>query len=299
MIPSGDASLTATTASDATTASGAAPEAARPTRRIVVALDASSHSHAALAAAVALAGRLQAELQGIFVEDVNLLRLAELPFAREVRFGLSAARPVQGEELLRGLRARAAVLRRELAELAEQNKVSSTFRVVRGAVAGELIAAALEADVLALGRMGHSLSRRARLGSTARAAITRAASAVLLVQPEVDAGPVLVLYDGSPGGGRALALAAEISGEGGELRVLVWGPDESSAFARRQLAAHLLEGRGCTAQYQHLAGGDPRRVLAWVNKQHGSLLILPAAEWPVDALETLLDDAHPHLLLIR
>ena len=299
MIPSGDASLTATTASDATTASGAAPEAARPPRRIVVALDASSHSHAALAAAVALAGRLQAELQGIFVEDVNLLRLAELPFAREVRFGLSAARPVQGEELLRGLRARAAVLRRELAELAEQNKVSSTFRVVRGAVAGELIAAALEADVLALGRMGHSLSRRARLGSTARAAITRAASAVLLVQPEVDAGPVLVLYDGSPGGGRALALAAEISGEGGELRVLVWGPDESSAFARRQLAAHLLEARGCTAQYQHLAGGDPRRVLAWVNKQHGSLLILPAAEWPVDALETLLDDAHPHLLLIR
>ena len=147
--------------------------------------------------------------------------------------------------------------------------------------------------------MGHSLSRRARLGSTARAAITRAASAVLLVQPEVDAGPVLVLYDGSPGGGRALALAAEISGEGGELRVLVWGPDESSAFARRQLAAHLLEARGCTAQYQHLAGGDPRRVLAWVNKQHGSLLILPAAEWPVDALETLLDDAHPHLLLIR
>ena len=293
MIPSGDASLTATTASDA------APEAARPPRRIVVALDASSHSHAALAAAVALAGRLQAELQGIFVEDVNLLRLAELPFAREVRFGLPAARPVQGEELLRGLRARAAVLRRELAELAEQNKVSSTFRVVRGAVAGELIAAALEADVLALGRMGHSLSRRARLGSTARAAIARAASAVLLVQPEADVGPVLVLYDGSPGGGRALALAAEIGGEGGELRVLVWGPDESSAFARRQLAAHLLEARGCRAQYQHLAGGDPRRVLAWVNKQHGSLLIVPAAEWPADVLATLLDDAHPHLLLIR
>ena len=95
MIPSGDASLTATPASGATTASDATPEAARPPRRIVVALDASSHSHAALAAAVALAGRLQAELQGIFVEDVNLLRLAELPFAREVRFGLSAARPVR------------------------------------------------------------------------------------------------------------------------------------------------------------------------------------------------------------
>jgi nucleotide-binding universal stress UspA family protein len=267
-------------------------------RRIVVGLDASNHSHAALAAAVALAGRLHSELEGIFVEDVNLLRLAELPFAREVRFG-QTARPVQGEEVLRGLRARAAVLRRELAEVAQQNKVSSTFRVVRGAVAGELIAAALEADVLALGRMGHSLSRRAQLGSTARAAIARAASAVLLVQPEVEAGPVLVLYDGTATGARALALAAEVSGEGDELRVLVWGPDEATAFARRQLAAHLLEASLCRIQYQHLAGSHPRRVLAWVNKQHGSLLIVPAAEWPADMLATLLDDAHPHLLLIR
>lgn len=281
---------------------GALPDGAaepeRGPRRILVALDASSHSHAALAAAVALAERLHSELQGIFVEDINLLRLAELPFAREVRFG-QAARPLHGEDVQRGLRARAAVLRRELEEAAEQNKVSSTFRVVRGAVAGELIAAALEADVLALGRMGHSLSRRARLGSTARAAITRAASAVLLVQPEAEAGPVLVLYDGSPGGERALALAAEVSGEADELRVLVWGPDEATAFERRQLAAHFLAASQGHVQFQHLAGSHPRRVLAWVNKQHGSLLIVPAAEWPADMLEALLDDAHPHLLLIR
>jgi hypothetical protein len=65
------------------------------------------------------------------------------------------------------------------------------------------------------------------------------------------------------------------------------------------LAAHLLEARGCQAQYQHLAGGSPRRVLAWVNKQHGSLLIVPAAGWPAEVLETLLDDAQPHLLIIR
>ena len=110
----------------------AAPESGRSSRRILVALDASSHSHAALAAAVALAGRLHSELQGIFVEDINLLRLAELPFAREVRFGLSAARPVQGEELQRGLRARAAVLRRELEEVrAEQGQQHFSRRARR------------------------------------------------------------------------------------------------------------------------------------------------------------------------
>ena len=45
-------------------------------RRILVALDASPHSQAALQAASELAAALKAELVGIFVEDVNLLHLA-------------------------------------------------------------------------------------------------------------------------------------------------------------------------------------------------------------------------------
>ncbi|MBK7177644.1 MAG: universal stress protein [Chloroflexi bacterium] len=57
-------------------------------QRILVALDASPHSLAALEAAIDLAERLDAELQGLFVEDINLLRLAQLPFARELRYPL-------------------------------------------------------------------------------------------------------------------------------------------------------------------------------------------------------------------
>ena len=143
--------------------------------------------------------------------------------------------------------------------------------------------------------------KRVRLGSTARAAIARAASAVLLVQPVVASGPVVVLYDGSAAGARALALAAQVSGETSELRVLVWAPDEETAFERRQLAAHVLSARQADTQYQHLADGDAPRVLAWVNRQGGSLLIIPAAEgdWPEGTQAALLDEAQPHLLLIR
>ncbi len=270
-------------------------------RRILVALDASSYSHATLAAAATLATRLHAEIQGLFVEDINVLRLAELPFAREIRFGQADARQVEGEALRRKLRARAAVLRHELEEIATDNQLSSTFRVVHGAVAEEVLTAARDFDLLALGRRGHSLTQSARLGSTARAALARAVSAVLLVQPEVAAGPALALYDGSAAGARALALAAEISGEANELRVLVWGPDEETAFARRQLAAHLLASTSAHVQYQHLAGGEAQRMAAWVNKQAGSLLILPVAgdDWPEGAQAVLLNEAQPHLLFIR
>ena len=209
-------------------------------RRILVALDASAHSQAALSAAVSLAARLHSEIHGLFVEDINLFRLAELPFAREVRYGEPAARRVERDDLQRKLRARAAVLRHELEALAEENKLRSTFRVVRGAVDSELLAAALDSDLLALGRLGHSFARRARLGSAARTAIARAASSVLLVQPDVAGGPLLVLFDGSSASRRALATAAYVAGKDGdvaELRVLVWGPDEQTAFDRRQMAA--------------------------------------------------------------
>ncbi|MGB7837261.1 MAG: universal stress protein, partial [Terrimicrobiaceae bacterium] len=55
-------------------------------RRILVALDASAHSRAALEAACELALGLDAELSGLFVEDINLLRLAQLPFASEISY---------------------------------------------------------------------------------------------------------------------------------------------------------------------------------------------------------------------
>jgi nucleotide-binding universal stress UspA family protein len=53
-------------------------------QRILVALDASPASLAALDFATELAERHQAELLGIYVEDINLLRSAEIPFTREI-----------------------------------------------------------------------------------------------------------------------------------------------------------------------------------------------------------------------
>ncbi len=282
------------------TATASAP-ADQTLRRILIALDASAHSHAVLAAAMTLAARLHAEVEALFVEDINLLRLAELPFAREIRFGQTGALQVETEALRRNLRARAAILRHEIEEMATENRLSSTFRVARGAVAEEILSAAREVDLLALGRRGHSLAPRAHLGSTARAAITGAASAVLLVRPVVEVGPVLVLYDGSDAGARTLALAAQVNSEASALRVLVWGPDEETALERRQLAVQILGERGADVHYQHLAGGDAQRVLTWVNKQGGSLLILPTGEgaWPAGTQAALLDEAQPHLLLVR
>ena len=53
-------------------------------RHILVAVDATPSSSVVLEAAARLAREFDAELNGIFVEDLNLLHLAGLPFAREL-----------------------------------------------------------------------------------------------------------------------------------------------------------------------------------------------------------------------
>ena len=83
-------------------------------RRIVVAVDASPHSLAAIEGAAVLARLLEAELIGIYVEDVRLLRVAELPRMVEVSFDSRVARPFTDRYAERQLKEQAAKARRAL-----------------------------------------------------------------------------------------------------------------------------------------------------------------------------------------
>lgn len=121
-------------------------------RRILVALDASTDSVAALKTAASLAASLQAELVGLFVEDINLLRLAGLPFASEVQRVTGTGRVLDEAGMERDLQLQASQARRALANAAADAEATWTFRVVRGVVTTEILAAALEADLLTLGR---------------------------------------------------------------------------------------------------------------------------------------------------
>ncbi|HWP84365.1 MAG TPA: universal stress protein, partial [Terriglobia bacterium] len=120
-------------------------------RRILVALDASAHSLAALEEAASLAEAMEAELVGLFVEDTNLLRLASLPFARQLSYPSGAAEPLSGERLERELKVRAERARKALEAAAARRRRPWTFRAVRGQVVREILAAAMQADLILAG----------------------------------------------------------------------------------------------------------------------------------------------------
>lgn len=270
-------------------------------RRILVALDTSSHSMAALQVAANLAATLQAELRGLFVEDVNLLRLAALPFAREVRWTTASRRTLDEAEMERELQLRASQARRALAYAAEQAEAEWSFRVVRGVVSKEVLEAALDADLLSMGRASRSRASRVPLGSTARAAAGQVRGAVLLARMGADLEqPIIVTYDGSPPAARALAAAARMSQtNGSSLIVLIMAPDAGDAPHLAEEAHEYLEPRVPHAEYRNLSSSE--ELVSAVERETFGLLILggESSSLKGDDLQELLDRLDCPVMLVR
>lgn len=150
------------------------------TRRILVALDGSPESRAALAAAARLGIPTGAELSGLFVEDVELLRLAALPFTVEVGFASAGPHPLDPSDVERRFRLAAEEAREALREAAAASGLPSRFRVARGRVVPELLSAAGEADVVATGKRSGRGPAGRRLGGTARGLIAHVPSPILV-----------------------------------------------------------------------------------------------------------------------
>lgn len=225
----------------------------QPIRRILVALDASSHSLAALQAAANLAAKMEAELLGLFVEDTNLLQLAGLPFARELGGAIGAARRLDTSTMERSLKAQAERSRLALADVAAASRLRSTFRVVRGMVAEEVLAAAHEADLVSIGKIGRQPAPGGRLGPVARRIAAGAPRSVLLTKHAVPAKPgVGVVYDDSAAAGKALWVAAKLAHDGGGLTVLIPASDGATGQHLEDEAARLLRSRGLSARYRWL-----------------------------------------------
>jgi nucleotide-binding universal stress UspA family protein len=165
-------------------------------RRVLVAVDASPWGLSALEAAIQLAAALRASLQGVFVEDANLFRLAQLPAVRQIELPHAGAQPLETMRLERTLRAQAETVRRLLAETARRVRVEWSFSVLRGHMVRTTLALAGQADLLVLGcrnpapRCAGGLDRPSRTGPSRS---------------------LLVIYDGSLSSRRAFETAADLA----------------------------------------------------------------------------------------
>lgn len=273
-------------------------------KRILIALDASPHSLAALDAAVDLATRFHAELAGLFVEDVNLLRLSEYSYVREVGLFTASDRRIGGEEMGRQFRVQTQRVRHIFTQTSERARLKWNFQVARGSVLSEILEAASEADVLVLGRSGRSLIQRGRLGSTVRGLLPERYGLTLIMPQEtcLDA-PLAVVYDGSQNGDRALTAAEALRGESDDdqpMIVLLLAESPERVDALRQQAGNRLAAQEVEIRYRALNSANHLLVVDALQSESCGMLVLPARSQVLQesVLVKLLEQLHLPVLLV-
>jgi nucleotide-binding universal stress UspA family protein len=260
-------------------------------RRILVALDASPHSLAALEAAARLARLFEAELLGVYVEDINLLRAGGLPFGREISFHSGTRRRLSPAEIERQLRVQAEEARQALTETADQARVRWSFRVTRGGVAAELLTAAANMDLVIVGKAGWSPIQRRRLGSTARALLSQATIPALIIERGACfEAPVAVIYEGSPLAQAAISVASALAGlEHSHLVVLLLGDNPEVTRQLRDEVSERIRGTGLVARYHAIHGWSTLRVVESLEQENSGCLVLPATSEIMEEERTLLE----------
>jgi len=273
-----------------------------PIRRILLALEAGNGDPTSMEAASRLAAQLNAELNGLFVEDINLIRLAGLPFAREVGFTSATTRQLQAVDIERSLRAQAQRAQQSLATNAARLQVRWSFQVARGEIRATVTKAAQQADLVVV---THGL-RQLQSGYIPSILESACESIVcpLLVLPSSSTvtPPVAVLYDGSLQSIRALHLAVQLGDrDNHEIRlyVVAAGPKQAAEL-EAQAMAEIMDS-GARVQVRQLSAAGPAELANVLNRAGVATLFL-AADSPVakpGMLRKFLDRIHGAVFLIR
>lgn len=119
-------------------------------RRVVIACDAQGNFDVVAREAAILAARWRVPLHGIFLRDENLLRLAGLPFTREVSLSApEVSGPLEVDELQQLLSVLAASMRRTIEGAAKREGIDWSFAELRDLPSAASSAAA-EGDILVI-----------------------------------------------------------------------------------------------------------------------------------------------------
>ncbi len=246
-------------------------------RGILVALDSSSHSRAALEAAATLARTMEADIHGLFVEDTNWHRVSRLPAVAEVNELTGDIKPFAEKHIDKQIEILQNRIKKQLQIISRLNEVKHSWKTARGSVEDKVLEAAQNTDLITIGRKGHSYSRHKQLGQTAKNIIEKSEKPVLILQEGLRLGNTIVtVFDASGESRRSIRFALSIAEKNeSELFVMIMGDDQDSAKERFRELKKYLAFASVKADVKLLHQSNIWELMFAVKNHNGGLLILP------------------------
>ena len=252
--------------------------------RILVAVAPYRQNLTVLQTAVSLAQRKHAELVALFVEDENLLHMAELPFVREIHRASAIDRVLDPKQVMRTLQRQADNLRQTLLQAAQAYHVQTTLKVVRGQFLAEALAAAVETDITFLSIAEHTIALPGRRRPVAA----------------VHTKPIWTLFDSTETAIRALQLAAELAFYSAAELILLLPTTQLEQMRQLQIEAAKHLKNHAPARYVAIPNSEPQAVITALRQRGLSLLVLyHSATLPMDSYKELLNSIECPVLLVR
>ncbi|MCB1751657.1 MAG: universal stress protein [Gammaproteobacteria bacterium] len=231
--------------------------------RITLLLGGGEATRSALELLTQLAWKGSIEALGIFIEDSSLLRLAQMPFSRELCRVTHAEAPLEKADLERQLRIQARTAKLAFESAAAQAGINHAFLTRRGGLAALLQQAAQEMDLMILGPAHRLRQLSEPVSLTAIARHSRQ--------------PVVALYDGTESAERALLTAKQLAEAGDrQLTVLIAAEERDAAGVLQQRAIQTLAGS--VARYRFAAATDIATLLETSRSEHAGTLVMGVSE---------------------
>lgn len=248
-------------------------------KSILVALDGSAPSLAALEQAVNWAQALGAELRGIFVEDE--WRFLYYPSAA-FEGGMSSPIPLPAKKLEKengAVMAEGEAIRQAF-DAAVAGKVDDAqLTIVRGNVNDRLIAEARAVDLVVMGKRGRNDPTDSKKpGPTTEALIHDALRPVLVVPESANSeGGVLLAYDGSISANRVLVPGTLLARSAGlAVNVLCVNEDQTACEALHETVRKYFHPHGVESAFQTAKGKPAKEIIRAAQGFRCGLIVMGA-----------------------
>ncbi len=206
-------------------------------RRLAVILGGGDADTRALRILASVLTEFSPEVAGLFLEDVDLFRLAELPFSYQISRLTSRVQPLSAIELEREVRVQAVRAERALRVTAEQAGLKWSFRRMRGRLRMALEASP-DVNLLLV-----SATRRSIVSSGEAGALGHA----LRASEGEPTRPIVAVFDGSDSATVALESAIRLSrSTHRRLEVILVAADDAVAAKLRDRATELVAPQSAT-----------------------------------------------------
>jgi len=126
--------------------------------RVVVTANLECYLPPAIELAIAIARSNNSGLHGLFIEDLDLLQIAGLPFSSEVSLASGQARVLDSQQVTLGFNARSRHFRRSLLQQAEKSSLPWSYSKARGGKLSKALEESINAEFLVIGQSRGALN---------------------------------------------------------------------------------------------------------------------------------------------